>query len=76
MVSTCQRSVLPRVEKFARQYDIKVAIHNHGPEDKNFPSPYDVLAAVKNMEAAVAHAFDGRAQFRFHAALIRQARRR
>jgi len=50
MVSTCQRSVLPRVEKFARQYDIKVAIHNHGPEDKNFPSPYDVLAAVKNMD--------------------------
>ncbi|MEP7002467.1 MAG: hypothetical protein ABI969_18395, partial [bacterium] len=24
-------SVLPRIEKFAKQYDIKVAIHNHGP---------------------------------------------
>jgi sugar phosphate isomerase/epimerase len=50
MVSTCKPSVLPRVEKFAKQYDINVAIHNHGPEDKNFPSPYDVLAAVKNMD--------------------------
>jgi sugar phosphate isomerase/epimerase len=43
-------AVLPRVEKFAKQYDIKVAIHNHGPEDKIFPSPYDVLKAVKGMD--------------------------
>ncbi|MFL5608305.1 MAG: sugar phosphate isomerase/epimerase family protein [Gemmatimonadaceae bacterium] len=42
--------MLPRIEKFARQYDIKVAIHNHGPEDKSFPSPYDVLKVVKDMD--------------------------
>jgi sugar phosphate isomerase/epimerase len=41
---------LPRVEKFAKQYDIKIAIHNHGPEDKHFPSPLDVLKAVKGMD--------------------------
>lgn len=41
---------LPRVEKFAKEYDIKIAIHNHGPEDKHFPSPTDVLKAVKNMD--------------------------
>jgi sugar phosphate isomerase/epimerase len=50
MVSTCKPSVVPRVEKFAKRYDIKVAIHNHGPEDENFPSPYDVLKAVKGMD--------------------------
>ena len=50
MVSTCKPGVLPRVEKFARQYDIRIAIHNHGPEDKHFPSPYDVLKAVKGMD--------------------------
>ncbi|HVS60268.1 MAG TPA: sugar phosphate isomerase/epimerase [Gemmatimonadaceae bacterium] len=50
IVGTCQPSVLPRVEKFAKQYDIKVAIHNHGTEDKNFPSPYDVLKYVKDMD--------------------------
>ena len=50
MVSTCNPSILPRVEKFAKQYDIKVAIHNHGTEDKNYPSPYDVLKYVKNMD--------------------------
>jgi sugar phosphate isomerase/epimerase len=41
---------LPRVEKFAKEYDIKIAIHNHGPEDKHFPSPLDVLKAVKGMD--------------------------
>jgi sugar phosphate isomerase/epimerase len=50
MVATGAPTVLPRVEKFARQYDIKVAIHNHGPEDKNFPSPYDVLKHVQGMD--------------------------
>jgi sugar phosphate isomerase/epimerase len=50
MVSTCKPAVLPRVEKFAKQYDINIAIHNHGPEDENFPSPYDVLKAVKRMD--------------------------
>lgn len=43
-------STLPRLERFARQYDIKVAIHNHGPEDKNFPSPYDALKHIRNMD--------------------------
>ena len=50
IVFTAKASVLPRVEKFARQYDIKAAIHNHGPEDPNFPSPYDALKAVKGLD--------------------------
>jgi sugar phosphate isomerase/epimerase len=50
ITGTGTAAVMPRVEKFAKQYDIKVAIHNHGPEDKNFPSPYDVLKVVKNMD--------------------------
>ena len=50
IVCTGKPSVLPRVEKFAKQYNIKIAIHNHGPEDPDFPSPYDALKAVKGMD--------------------------
>jgi sugar phosphate isomerase/epimerase len=41
---------LPRIEKFVKEYDICIAIHNHGPEDKLWHSPVDVLKAVKNMD--------------------------
>lgn len=50
IVGTCKPDTLPRIEKFVKEYDIKLAIHNHGPEDENFPSPYDALRAVKNMD--------------------------
>jgi sugar phosphate isomerase/epimerase len=43
-------TTLPRLEKFVKEYDIRIAIHNHGPEDKVFPSPLDVLKAVKNLD--------------------------
>ncbi len=43
-------AALPRIEKFVKQYDIAFAIHNHGPEDKVFPSPLDVLKAVKDLD--------------------------
>ncbi len=43
-------ATLPRLEKFVKEYDIRIAIHNHGPEDKVFPSPLDVLKAVKHMD--------------------------
>jgi sugar phosphate isomerase/epimerase len=41
---------LPRIEKFVKEYDIRIAIHNHGPEDKLWPSPLEVLKAVKEMD--------------------------
>jgi sugar phosphate isomerase/epimerase len=41
---------LPRIEKFVKEYDIRIAIHNHGPEDKVWPSPLDVLKSVKGMD--------------------------
>jgi sugar phosphate isomerase/epimerase len=50
--------LLPRIERFAKQYDIKVAIHNHGPEDKNFPSPYDALSHVKKLDGRIGLCID------------------
>ena len=44
------KAVLPKLEKFVKEYDIKIAVHAHGPEDPNFKRPQDVLAIVKNMD--------------------------
>jgi hypothetical protein len=35
---------MPRIERFVKEYNIKIAIHNHGPEDKHFP-PRRALSA-------------------------------
>jgi sugar phosphate isomerase/epimerase len=49
---------LPRIEKFVREYDLRFAIHNHGPEDKLWHSPLDVLKAVKNMDPRIGCCID------------------
>jgi len=41
---------LPKMEKYVKEYNIKIAVHNHGPEDKHFPTPQSVLKAVKDMD--------------------------
>ena len=46
------------IEKFVKEYDIKIAIHNHGPEDKFFPSPFDVLKAIKNLDPRIGCCID------------------
>lgn len=43
-------TTLPKLEKYVQEFNIKIAVHNHGPEDKNFPTPQSVLAVVKNMD--------------------------
>jgi len=42
---------MPRIERFVKEYNIKVAIHNHGPEDKHFPTPQSALRIVKDMDS-------------------------
>ncbi len=49
---------LPRIEKFVKEYDIRFAIHNHGPEDKLWHSPLDILKAVKNMDPRIGCCID------------------
>jgi sugar phosphate isomerase/epimerase len=49
---------LPRMEKFVKEFDIRIAIHNHGPEDKVWPSPLDVLKAVKGMDPRIGCCID------------------
>jgi sugar phosphate isomerase/epimerase len=43
-------AALDTIERLAKTYDIRVAIHNHGPEDKRWPRPQDAYAAVKSRD--------------------------
>jgi sugar phosphate isomerase/epimerase len=49
---------LPVIERFVKEYGIKVAVHNHGPEDKNFPAPSDALKVIKDMDPRVGLCID------------------
>lgn len=46
------------LDKMVKEFDIKLAIHNHGPEDKRFPSPYDVWKAVSNYDKRIGLCID------------------
>lgn len=41
---------MPLLDKMVKEFDIRLAIHNHGPEDKLFPTPESALRVVKNMD--------------------------
>lgn len=51
IVSSPDPDALDTVEKLAKEYGIRIAIHNHGPTDKHYPSPLDVLELVKDRDA-------------------------
>jgi sugar phosphate isomerase/epimerase len=49
---------MPILDRMVKEYDIKLAIHNHGPEDKKFPSPYDVMKAVQGFDKRIGLCID------------------
>jgi sugar phosphate isomerase/epimerase len=50
--------ILPALEKLVKEFDIRMAIHNHGPEDKTFPSPYEVQKAVEKLDKRIGYCID------------------
>ena len=50
IVCSPEPELMGEVEKAVKQYDIRVAVHNHGPTDKKYPSPLDVLKLINNMD--------------------------
>lgn len=50
--------LLGLVNKKAGEYDIKVAIHNHGPEDKIYPTPESVYKMIKDLDSRIGLCID------------------
>lgn len=53
MVMSCAAGELPLVEKLAKEFDIKCAIHNHGPGDMAWPSALEAYKAIKPLDAHI-----------------------
>lgn len=49
---------MPILDAMVKEFDIRLAIHNHGPEDKRFPSPYDVWKAVEAYDRRIGLCID------------------
>jgi sugar phosphate isomerase/epimerase len=50
MVCAPTHENIKNVETLVKEYNIRIAIHNHGPEDKHFPTPQSVLDVVRKLD--------------------------
>lgn len=50
IVASPDPELLDSIEAMVKEFDIRLAIHNHGPGDKWYPSPSDALRAVENRD--------------------------
>lgn len=53
IIGVPEHALLPLVNKKVKEYDIKVAIHNHGPGDKVYPLPSTVYEKVKDLDPRI-----------------------
>ena len=51
-------AALPLLERLVKEYDLRAALHNHGPEDKTWPSPEEVWKAIKPLDSRIGLCLD------------------
>jgi inosose dehydratase len=50
IIGVPQHEMLPYAEKKVKEYNIRLAVHNHGPGDKVYPSCESAYVLIKNMD--------------------------
>jgi inosose dehydratase len=50
--------LLGLVDRKVKEYDIQVAIHNHGPGDKVYPTPASIIEKVKDLDSRIGLCMD------------------
>jgi inosose dehydratase len=58
MVCKPHKDAFPLVEKFVKEFDLRLAIHNHGPEDAVYPSPNDAWDAIQSFDKRIGLCID------------------
>lgn len=63
IIGVPEHSLLDLVNRKAQEYNIKVAIHNHGPGDKVYPSPQTAYDKIRDLDPRMGLCLDiGHAQ--------------
>ena len=58
MVCSPEPAALPLCEKLVKEFNLKLAIHNHGPEAKDFKSPLDAMRAIESLDPRIGVCID------------------
>ncbi|HUX58974.1 MAG TPA: sugar phosphate isomerase/epimerase [Bacteroidales bacterium] len=58
IVGAPEYELLPYVEKKIKTFDIKLAIHNHGPDNPLFPNATDIWNHIKNFDSRIGICLD------------------
>ena len=58
IIGVPNHELLPLVDKKVKEYDIKLAIHNHGPGDDLYSSPNDVNEKIKGLDKRIGFCID------------------
>lgn len=66
IIGAPNHELLPLIEKKVKETNIKMAIHNHGPEDTIFPSPESVYEKIKNLDSRIGMCIDTGHTFRLN----------
>jgi sugar phosphate isomerase/epimerase len=58
IIGVPEPGLLALVDNKVKEYDIKVAIHNHGPTDKVYPTPASAYEKIKNLDLRIGLCID------------------
>jgi len=58
IVASPEPQALGQLDQMVNEYQIRVAIHNHGPGDEKYPAPQDVFNQVKNHDSRIGLCID------------------
>ena len=58
IIGVPKHELLPLVDKKIKEYNIKLAIHNHGPGDKLYPTPKSAYKKIKQLDSRLGLCID------------------
>jgi sugar phosphate isomerase/epimerase len=58
IIGVPNHELLPQTNELVKKYNIKMAIHNHGPGDELYPSPESIMSKITNLDTRIGVCLD------------------